>query len=76
MLTGLPIVSSLPTRSGQTRFEDLRYYPAKDGVYRFCVEQDDDEYYVSVTEASSEELGFIDSIFLGSKEREQKKAAQ
>ncbi len=59
-----------------SRFEDLRYYPAKDGVYRFCVEQDDDEYYVSVTEASSEELGFIDSIFLGSKEREQKKAAQ
>lgn len=51
-----------------SRFEELRYYPSADGVYRFCIEIEDGEYFASVSRADESELGLIDSIFISDKE--------
>lgn len=48
-----------------SRFEELRFYPKKDGIYRFCINLDDDgRYFVTVRAAKDDELSLIDTIFL------------
>ncbi len=56
---------SAPVRlNPNSRFEELRYYPKHDGVYRFCISVDDDgQYWGSVTPARDDELSLIDEIF-------------
>ena len=39
-----------------SKFEEISYYPKKDGVYRFCLIPKNDRYYVTVTKSSKKEL--------------------
>ena len=55
--------SAMVRLNPNSRFEELRYYPKRDGIYRFCIVVQDDEYYASVTEAREDELSLMDDIF-------------
>ncbi len=47
-----------------SRFEELRFYPKQDGIYRFCIRQDDEgRYFATVQRAGDDELSLIDAIF-------------
>ncbi len=52
-----------------SRFEELKYYPSEDGVYRFCILEVDGEFYARVTRAEERELSFMEHL-LGSFENQ------
>ena len=56
---------SAPVRlNAFSRFEELRFYPKQDGIYRFCMTADEaGKYYASVRLARDEELSLMDEIF-------------
>ena len=39
-----------------SKFEEISYYPKKDGIYRFCLIPKNGRYYVTVTKSSKKEL--------------------
>lgn len=42
-----------------SKFEEISYYPKKDGVYRFCLIPKNDRYYVTVTKSSKGSLQWL-----------------
>lgn len=45
-----------------SRFEELRYEPSTDGIYRFCIEYEDDKPFVTVTHLVEGKLTTMDEI--------------
>lgn len=50
-----------------SRFEELQYYPSRDGVFRFCIIEDGGRYFASVSRADPKSLSMMDSLFMDSK---------
>lgn len=54
--------SALAKLNPESRFEELRYEPEQDGIYRFCIEFQDDVPYVSVTFMEKGKLTTMDEV--------------
>lgn len=52
-----------------SRFEELRFYPNSDGVYRFCIQEEEGKFYAVVQRAPDTELTLMDELFLGKKQQ-------
>lgn len=52
-----------------SRFEELLYYPSRDGVFRFCIIEDDGRYYAQVSESDPKSLSMMDSLYMNSKNK-------
>lgn len=53
-----------------SRFEEVRYEPAQDGIYRFCIEYEDTVPYVTVTHLEDGKLTTMDEVLKAEIERE------
>ncbi len=51
-----------------SRFEEVRYYPTRDGVYRFCLLKKSSGYFVQVTRRENGSLNLLGSLFEDEKE--------
>lgn len=46
-----------------SKFEEISFYPKADGVYRFCLIQKNDKFYVTVSKSSQKELPTMAQLF-------------
>ena len=53
-----------------SRFEEVRYEPLQDGIYRFCIEYEDTVPYVTVTHLIDGKLTSMDEVLKAEIERE------
>lgn len=53
-----------------SRFEEVRYEPKQDGIYRFCIEYEDTVPYVTVTHLEDGKLTSIEEMMRAEIERE------
>ena len=51
--------SAMQALNANSRFEDMRFYPEKDGMYSFCLIKSNDSYYAQVSAVDKKELAYL-----------------
>lgn len=48
--------------NGSSRFEELRFYPQEDGIYRFCMFRRGDSYFAEVKLSDANALAYLEAL--------------